>query len=401
MAWKETCVMDERLSFVHEVERGERSVAELCRVFGISRKTGYKWIGRFRQEGEAALVDRSRAPRTHPNVTDEAVAQLIVQGRRRHPDWGPEKLLDWLAPRHRSIEGWPAVSTAAEILKRAGLVKARRRIRTAIPFRAPFTQVDKPNSLWSADFKGYFKTGDGRYCHPLTITDNYSRYLIACQSLLRYTSEEAMPWFERAFREYGLPQAIRTDNGTPFGSTGLGGLTKLNVWWLRLGIVPEHIEPGKPQQNGRHERMHGTLKRAVGRPRLHAAAQQAPFDRFRLQYNHERPHHALAGATPASHYAPSPRPYPKRLAPFTYPSDVIPRHVLRRGKIHWLGHKYYVGRALGDEIIGLREIEDAVWLVIVGPIAVGKLDVRHHRVEPIEPYLLAQKQGVTHVPGNL
>jgi len=401
MAWKETCVMDERLSFVHEVELGRRSVAELCRVFGVSRKTGYKWISRFREGGDEALADASRAPLTHPNTTDERLVRLIVEARRRHPDWGPEKLLEWLTPRHPRIEEWPAVSTAAQILKRAGLVRTRRRFRSAIPFRAPFTEVVAPNTLWSADFKGYFKTGDSRYCHPLTITDNYSRFLIECRALLRYTSEETMPWFERAFREYGLPMAIRTDNGSPFGSTGLGGLTKLNVWWLRLGIVPEHIEPGKPQQNGRHERMHGTLKRAVGRPRLHATAQQAPFDRFRQQYNHERPHHALGGATPASYYAPSPRPYPKRLPPFEYPPDVVPRYVLRRGKIHWLGRKYYVGTALGDEIIGLREIDDGTWLVIAGPIAIGKLNARQQRVEPIEPYLMNAPESVTHVPGKL
>ena len=401
MAWKETCVMDERLSFVHEVERGERSVAELCRVFGVSRKTGYKWIGRFREGGDEALVDASRAPLTHPNATVDRIARLIVEARQRHPNWGPEKLLEWLSPRHRGIEEWPAVSTAAQILKRAGLIKPRRRVRTGVPFRAPFTEVDGPNALWSADFKGYFKTGDGRYCHPLTITDNFSRYLIECRSLPSFTSELAMPWFERAFREYGLPRAIRTDNGTPFGSTGLGGLTKLNVWWLRLGIIPEHIEPGKPQQNGRHERMHATLKRAVGPPRRDAIGQQAYFNKFRQQYNHDRPHHALGGDTPASRYKPSTRLYPKRVPPFVYPADVVPRYVLRRGKMYWLGKIFYIGTALGDETVGLREIDDGVWLLIVGPIAIGKLSARTMRIDPISPFVANPPESVTHVPGKL
>lgn len=387
MAWKETCVMDERLSFVHEVERGERGIAQLCRVFGVSRKTGYKWIGRYRERGEDALVDGSRAPLNHPNATEHKLVRLIVEARRRHPDWGPEKLLEWLLPRHPDIDDWPAVSTAAQILKRAGLIKARRRLRSAIAFRAPFTEVDAPNALWSADFKGYFKTGDGRYCHPLTITDNYSRYLIECRSLLRYSSEQVMPWFERAFGDYGLPKAIRTDNGSPFGSTGLGGLTKLNVWWLRLGIVPEHIEPGKPQQNSRHERMHGTLKRAVGSPRQDALGQQAPFDRFRQQYNHERPHHALGGATPASRYQPSPRPFPRRLPPFEYPPGDVLRKIVRQGKLRWLGRLYYTNSALHGEIVGLREVDDGVWLLIAGPIAIGRLDARKPRIEPIRPYV--------------
>jgi transposase InsO family protein len=378
--------MDERLSFVLAVNRGEMAVAELCRSFGISRKTGYKWIDRYRLGGVVALSDCSRAPKHHPNAVDVAVSRLIIKARVGHPDWGPEKLLQYLAPLHPGVN-WPAVSTAAQILKRARLVSPRSPRRSAVPFTNPFTQVREPNDLWSADFKGKFRTGDGLYCHPLTISDNYSRYLFECRALTGYKHKHVRPWFERLFREYGLPKAIRTDNGAPFGSDGLGGLSKLNVWWLRLGITPEHIEPGKPQQNPRHERMHRTLKSAACRPRTDAKSQQPLFDHFKREYNEVRPHQSLKGRTPLTVYHPSTRPYPNKLPPFEYPSDMHVRQVKPAGQIRWLGRELFAGNALAGESVGLRLEDEGIWVLFIGNLAVGRIDARRPRIEPIRPYI--------------
>lgn len=403
MAWRETCPMNERLSFVREVDRGDRSVAELCRVFGVSRKTGHKWIDRYRKGGEQALGDASRAPRLHPNAVEADVARLIIWARRRHRTWGPEKLLQWLQPRYCGIS-WPAISTTAEILRRAGLVKQRPEHWRKVPFGTPLVHVDSPNCLWSADYKGSFRTGNGRWCNPFTLSDNYSRYLLQCRALDGYSFEHVRPWFERTFREWGLPRAIRTDNGPPFGSYGLGRLTRLNVWWLRLGIIPEHIDPGKPQQNPRHERMHRTLKDSACQPRTDAARQQAAFERFRREYNDERPHQALNGATPASRFHRSGRTFPERLPEFQYPPGVHPRIVYGVGQMKWLGQRaFYVGEALIGEQVGLKEIGDGLWLVLAGPLAIGRLDARKPNIIPITPYIEIPGvlESVTHVPGIL
>jgi len=386
MAWRQTCPVDERLSLMLELDRGERSMSELCRVLGVSRKSGYKWLARYREQGVNGLADRSRAPLNHPNAVDEALVDPIVQLRRRYPDWGPQKLRLWLQRRHPE-RGWPVSSTLAEILKRAGLVKPRRMVRRAVPFGAPLAHADRPNALWSADFKGHFRTGDSRYCYPLTVSDNYSRYLLECRALTGYRFIDVRPWFERVFREYGLPQAIRTDNGAPFASKGVAGLSRLTVWWIKLGIIPEHIEPGKPQQNARHERMHGTLKRAACRPRTDAAGQQQLFDCFRNDYNTERPHQALKGQTPAMCHQRSSRPYPEKLPELEYPEGMYLRRVLPSGDLRWLGQRMHCSEALIGETVGLRLIEDGLWLLYVGPIAVGRLDARVARIEPIKPFI--------------
>lgn len=386
MPWKETCAMNERLGFVLEVERGERTVSELCRVFGISRKTGYKFLQRYGELGAAGLEERSRAPHTHPNAMSEQAAAEIVRLRRRYPDWGPVKLLDWLE-RHQPDLTLPAPCTAAELLKREGLVKPRKRKRHSTPYGTPYVQAVAPNDLWSADFKGQFRMGNGRLCYPLTLSDGASRYFLCCQGLTRPTYAQSQPQCERAFREYGLPRAIRTDNGEPFASTGLGGLSRLALWWIKLGIIPERILPGRPQQNGRHERLHGTLKRGCG-VQGSLKQQQRAFDRFRHVYNHERSHQALGRKqTPAMHYQVSERPYPDRLPQLAYPDTHVVKRVRASGNIRWVGRDWYLAGLLHGEFIGLNPIDDGVWIVFVGAVAVGRLDARELRIQRIDSFI--------------
>lgn len=382
MSWRETCAMKERIGFVAELERGERTMSELCRVFGVSRKTGYKWWVRYLEQGEEGLQEHSRAPHTRAHVVGEPVKQALIELRARHPDWGPRTLLGWLA-RHCPQLALPAPSTVALLLARQGMVKPRRASRARIPYGAPFVVAVRPNELWSADFKGQFRTGDGHYCYPLTVSDACSRYLLCCRALPHPRFALVQPWFERVFREYGLPGAIRTDNGAPFASGALGGISRLALWWLKLGIVPERIRPGRPQQNARHERLHGTLKRGCSM-RASLPAQQRAFDQFRCDYNSERPHQALKGDTPDMHYRASTRPYPKRLGELSYPPSFEQRTVLSNGCIGWLGRKWYVAGVLAGETIGLCAISDGHWRIHVGPLAVGLLDARAKLIEPIE-----------------
>jgi putative transposase len=313
MPWRLVDPMTERLRFITDARRRIASFRELCARYGVSRKTGYKWLHRAERDGTVALAELSRRPQTCPHAIPAAMVEAVLATRRRHPSWGPRKLLKLLR-RRAPRQDWPARSTVADLLRRHGLVDPRRRRRYPGHPGRPLTPMIAPNGIWTADFKGQFKTGDGRYCYPLTIQDGFSRYLLACRGLTGTTYAESRPVFERLFREYGLPEIFRTDNGVPFATGALGRLSQLSVWWVRLGIYPELIESGQPQQNGRHERMHRTLKRATARPpaatRRH---QQRCFDAFRREYNELRPHEALADETPASVYGPSPRPYPARL----------------------------------------------------------------------------------------
>ena len=382
MSWRYTDSMKERLAFIAELERDERTMSELCRVFNVSRKTGYKWVARHQQEGVAALADRSRAPHHHPNALDAEVARELLDLRRRHPDWGPVKLLDWRVTRLPECK-LPAPSTVAELLKRHGLIKVSPRHRRSVPYGAPFVQAHAPNELWGADFKGQFRVDDGHLCYPLTVSDAASRYLLCCRGLSRPRFAQAQPWFERTFRCYGLPAAIRTDNGAPFASTALGGLTRLSVWWLRLGIIPERIRAGHPEQNGRHERLHGTLKRSCP-VRRNLCAQQRAFDQFRRTYNTERPHQALQGHTPHSHYQASHRPYPNKLPELSYPADYVLRRVAPAGTIKFLGRRWYVAGVLRGEPLGLYPIDNEIWRVYAGALAIGTLDARATRIQPIE-----------------
>lgn len=399
MSWKETCAMNERLGFVLEVERGERTVSELCRVFAVSRKTGYKMLARYREFGLAGLEERSRAPHTHPNAVSKQTTAKIVRVRRRYPDWGPVKLLDWLE-RHRPDLVLPAPCTVAELLKREGLVKPRVRKRHSTPYGAPFVQAVAPNDLWSADFKGQFRMGNGELCYPLTLSDGASRFFLCCEALGGPTYAQSRPRCEQAFREYGLPRAIRTDNGEPFASCALGGLSRLSLWWIKLGIIPERIRPGRPEQNSRHERLHGTLKRGCG-VQANLKQQQRAFDRFRYLYNTERSHQSLGrNQTPAMHYRPSDRPYPRSLPELTYPDSYVVKRVRASGSMGWVGRDWYVAGLLRGEFIGLKPIDDGVWIVFVGPVAIGRLDARATRIEPIDSFIdiPTLHQSVTYVP---
>lgn len=372
--------MKERSRFVVEQESGRYMMAELCRIFGISRETGYKWVERYEAEGPAGLADRSRAPRRHPNAVPAEVEAVILETRAAYPTWGPKKLRAWLQT-HRPEEGWPAASTIGEILERHGLTAPRKKRRRTPPYTEPFAACDGPNAVWCMDFKGWFRTGDGVRCDPLTISDAFSRYVLRCQALRDTCCETVRRLCEAAFREYGLPWAIRTDNGSPFASRGIAGLSRLSVWWLRLGIVPERIEAGHPEQNGRHERMHRTLKAETASPPAPTVrGQQRAFDRWRVCFNEERPHEALGNRTPASVYTPSPRPYPERLTPVEYPDDLVVRIVQKNGEFYWHTHRVFLGEAFGYEPIGLEPLDGRYWLVYYATVALGVFDAHRHRM---------------------
>jgi len=381
MPWKDATPMDQKTQFIADVLCGTLSITELCDRYGISRKTGHKWIDRYRAEGPRGLCDRARRPKASPNATSTEIVEAILQARGRHPDWGAKKLLKILSKKHPD---WslPQRSTVCDILKRNGLVTSPRRRRKIGHPGKPSTVPAEPNELWCADFKGQFKTRDARYCFPLTVTDDFSRYILGCQSLLDTSVDNAKPVFTRLFKEFGLPWRIRTDNGVPFATTTLGRLSRLSAWWVRLGVIPEFIEPGKPQQNGRHERMHKTLKRAIVRStRANYIAQQRVFNTFRAEFNTERPHEALAMETPASLYAASPRAMPNRVPPLEYPDRFEKRYVSANGGIRWNGQWVCVSTVCAGEYVGLEEIDNGIWNVFFGALKLGRLLEREMRIE--------------------
>lgn len=374
MTWKETCPMDERLKFISYYLEGELTISSLCRAFGISRKTGYKFINRYLECGLDGLKDLSRSPHNHPHAVSESVIQTVLEARKRHPTWGPRKLRAWLQ-NHCSETIFPASSTIGEILTRHGLTVPRRRSRKTPLYNKPFRGCDYPNAVWSADFKGCFLTGDNIRCDPLTISDNYSRYLIRCQAVPATGYFDVRPVFESAFREYGLPWAMRTDNGSPFATTTVGGLSKLSIWWMKLGIIPERIRPGHPEQNGRHERMHRTLKQdTASPPKKNWRLQQRAFDRFLTEYNRERPHEALGLNTPDSRYESASRPYPMILPEITYPDSMIVRSVKFQGDISWKAKHIYLSKTLAGELVGLHQIDDRFWDIYFANIKLAQLD---------------------------
>lgn len=380
MPWAETEPMKERMRFAADVERGLYSMTEACARYGISRRTGYKWLDRYEAEGPMGLLERSRAPHGCPHRLEAGVVAAIVEARRWHPSWGPRKLLAWLAKRRPDLM-LPAASTAGDLLKRRGLVHPRRRRRHWEHPGAPVVAVGAPNDLWTTDYKGEFLTRDGRYCHPLTIADQLSRYLLACAARRSVCTDETRPIFERLFREVGLPAAIQSDNGVPFCSVGIRGLSALNIWWIRLGIRHVRIEPGHPEQNGAHERMHRTLKAETTRPpAFNRAAQQRKFDAFRRTYNHERPHEALAQQPPARLWQPSPREYPRSLPTPEYPGHHLVRLVGSGGTIRFHGRQLFLSRALDDEYIGLEEAADGIWSVYFYNLLLGKFSERDFRL---------------------
>jgi putative transposase len=377
MPWVARSIVEERYRFVEVVESGEYSVTEACRVFGISRPTGYKWLRRYAEEGWEGLRDRSRAPHSCPHRTSERAEREILEAWSVHSDWGPKKLRRWWLRRHRGAE-WPAASTVGVVLERNGRTRKRRRRASVSPHPGrPRVEAGGPNELWTSDFKGEFRTRDGRWCYPLTVADQSSRYLLGCRALPSTGMIGVRPTLERIFAEYGLPRAILTDNGPPFASAaGLGRLSRLSVWWIRLGIVPLLIEPGHPEQNGRHERMHRTLKLRLRPAAASCRGQQRIFDRFRAEFNDERPHEGLGGRTPADVYRASPRPFPRQLPPLEYASDWEVRRVCGNGCMKWHDEFVFISRVLIGEYIGLRETGDGIWSVSFGPRLLGKFSER-------------------------
>lgn len=380
MSWRATCPMNERARFMHELETGLYGVAELCERYGVSRKTAYKWIGRYRTGGLPALADRSRSPVHCPHRTEEALVQALLQCRRDHPTWGPRKLVAYLARRHPDLD-WPAPSTVGGLLKREGLVQPRRRrTRHAHP-GPPHVVPEVPNDVWATDFKGEFKTLDGRYVYPLTVTDLHSRYLLACVALPSTRRDGVQPVFDRLFRIYGLPGRILTDNGPPFASTNaIGGLSRLAVSWLKLDIRPVRIEPSRPDQNGKHERMHRTLKaEATKPPKDDLASQQLEFNRFRHVYNTERPHEALDLETPAMHYQVAERREVDHVPDVHYPAHFLLRTVNSNSGFRWKSRFVFLSQALMGERVGLEEIEDGLWSVWYRQFLIGRFDERDPR----------------------
>ena len=369
--------MDQRRAFIGDWQRDEWSMTELAVRYGVSRKTAYKWVARYEEAADAGLTERSRAPLTHGRRMPPLVEAAVVALRRAHPRWGPRKLRAVLVERRPAI-AWPSPSTLGDALRRYGLSTPRGRVRYVVPLTTPLVAAVAPNTVWTVDFKGWFRTADGQRCDPLTLADAYSRYVLCCRHTAM-TARGVRPWLERAFRTYGLPDVLRTDNGAPFASTGPARLSRLAVWWLRLGIRWDRIDPGHPEQNGRHERFHLTLQQETATPPAPTLrAQQRRFDRARREFNHERPHEALGQRPPARLYVASPRPYPARLEDPWYDATHQVRRVHSTGYITWAGEEIFVSEALRGELVGLAESPAGDWLVRFMHLEVGRID-RHTR----------------------
>lgn len=376
MPWSETCPMDERARFVLDALEGWTSMSELCAQYGISRRVGYKWLERYREGGLGNLSDQSRARHGQNAQTDPVLIKQILAVRKKHPTWGPRKLRAWL-DRAQPTVCWPACSTIGALLRREGLsTPRRRRPRAAQAWSPARTEADRPNRVWTTDFKGEFELRSGRLCYPLTIVDGHSRYLIECRALPGTTTAGARATFERVFREYGLPEVIRTDNGVPFSvPTAVGGLSQLAVWWIRLGIRLERTRKRHPEDNGAHERMHRTLKAEATRPpRSTPELQQRAFNRFRRIYNEERPHEAIGLQPPRSLYHRSDTELPTVLPLISYPDRFEHRRVNRHGQIRWRGLDYFVSETLLGQDLGLELMEDGTWSVYFGPALLAVLD---------------------------
>lgn len=399
MPWNETDRVNERLKFVAAWQRGDVTMTELCAEFGISRKTGYKIVNRYVREGPEALRDRSRVPRTRPNQSSPEVEAAILRVRKAHPTWGSKKILAVLTRNDPGFR-WPARSTVDAVLKRAGVVRPKRgRVRRRVPSSPPVIDASGPNDVWSIDYKGWFRVGDGTRCDPLTLNDVFSRASLACRAMVSPKLEDVKLRLEDAFWQFGLPNWMLSDNGPPFGSSGLGGLSRLGVWLLRLGVQPVFIQPGRPDQNGRHERFHETLKaETVNPPCATIPAQQRAFTAFQVIYNEERPHEALDMRTPAELYELSSRSMTATLPEHEYVDEFEVRRVRRDGSMKWAGSLVFVGEALRHEAVGLEPIDDGVWHVHLGPMRLGALHERSKTVVPLVDD--ADLPSVTHVPGQ-
>ena len=384
MPWRETSPMEQRLEFIREYESELFTMTELAAQYGISRKTAYKWLARYDTDGALGLIDQSRRPQQSPHATDPKLVEALLAVRRRHPRWGPKKLLA-VARRRQPDAEWPARATVAALLKRRGLIVPQRRSPHPYPATgAPLTSATRSNEVWTTDFKGEFRTGDGAYCYPLTLRDGFSRFVLRCDGLLARTTAATRARFARAFREYGLPDRIRSDNGGPFASPGLGGLSQLSVWWMRLGIIPERIAPGHPEQNGSHEQFHSVLKTDTARPPApNCSAQQQRFRRFCRVYNEERPHEALHDQPPASCYEPSRRSLPPRVPPVDYPGHMEVRFVSSNGCISWKHAPLFVATPLAGEYVAFEEVDDGWWTLHFATVPLARYDERRRTLHPI------------------
>jgi len=384
MTWKETCVMDEKIKFIADVLKQESYFRELCDEYGISRKTGYKWLNRYEEEGNKGLEDKSKAPLNSSNKIEDYVVEEIIKIKQKHLSWGPKKVRKKLISYNPDWEKYPAISTVGEYLKGAGLVIPKSRIRKAVPTQGILTKGFAPNEVWSTDFKGHFKTKDGCRCNPLTVSDDYSRYLLYCRHTNKMDYESVKRCFEILFREYGLPLVIRSDNGTPFSARSRYGLSKLSFWWIRLGIYPERIESGQPQQNGRHERMHKTLKAETANPPANSIIKQNErFRYFQEEYNEDRPHEALNMETPSSYYYKSGRRFISKLPKVEYNEIFIEkRKVQSSGHISYKAKEVFISEGLDGEYVGIEQIEEIksnVWYCNY------KLGILNHETGNIEP----------------
>lgn len=382
MPWMQTNPMCERVKFVMAFKEGVYSMTELCRRYGISRKTGYKWLSRYEAAGLEGLQEHSRAPQSIPHRTPKATEEALVALRRKRPTWGARKLLARLA-RTRPELALPAPSTVTALLHRHGLVEPRRRQRKPLhPGSSPLTAA-APNDVWSIDFKGEFLLGSGRYCYPLTVCDAHSRYVLSCTGLPSTNGNAARQAIDRLFRSYGLPYAIRTDNGSPFATQAIGGLSRLSIYWLKLGIRHERIRPASPQENGRHERMHRTLKAETARPpEADFASQQQRFDGFRETFNHERPHEALGMDTPAEHYRSSARSMPNVMPEPEYPAHMEVRRVASNGSFKFNSRLVFLSTTLDGERVALEEIDDGIWSIYFANLLLARLDERTFSITP-------------------
>lgn len=383
MSWSETCTMKERIKFILLYEANLLPFTELCKNFHVSRKTGYKWIKRYTTEGFPGLNDQSRAPHHHPNELSEEVESLILEAKRQRPHWGPKKIVNWLTQEYRHL-AWPAISTAGDLLKRHGLVQPRKK-RLRIPaYTQPFELCTAANDVWSIDYKGNFILGDGQACYPLTLTDNYSRYLLSCDAFASISGKDVRNVLIHLFREYGLPKAIKSDNGSPFSTRGLAGLSRLAVWWIKLGIIPERIKPGCPQENGRHERMHLTMKKEVAMPPKETMIlQQCALDAFQKEYNHQRPHEGIDNQRPAWIFTQSPRTYPEDIKQIEYDTNVTTRKIRTNGTMKWDGKEIFISETLMGERVGLIPITDEDWIIKFSHFTIGIFNEKLLKVKPL------------------
>jgi len=380
MPWRITDTMDQKIQLIADWQTNYFSVTDLSNKYGVSRPIIYKWLNRYEELGIDGLKEQSRAPIHSPNQTKDDIVELIVKEKLKNRNRGPKKIYNQLKTQYPDID-WPAPSTIGEWLKKHGLVKKRKKRLRVPPYAEPFQSCQAPNAVWSADYKGQFYMRNGCICYPLTISDNYSRYLLRCKGLPGPRYQPTRKTFESAFREYGLPDAIRVDNGTPFASRGIGGLSRLSIWWIQLGIIPERIDKGCPQQNGRHERMHRTLKaEAIDSKTLNIKEQQKRFDWFCLDYNYHRPHESLNQEPPVKYYQKSNTIYVEKPVLPDYDYSYIVRRVCSGGDIKLYGHRYYLTELLFGQDVGLKETADGQLTVYYSFHPIGTIDLRKNKV---------------------